>query len=397
MTGILGELGLSPAINASGPLTRRGGHRLAPAVLDAMAEVGRVHVSVDELQAAAGQRVAEVTGAEAGYVTSGAAAGLLLATAACIARGDVAAMDQLPHLRGPRSEVLVQRLHRNAYDRVITDAGGQIVEVGYVPGVPGGGPTRWQLESAITNSTAAIAWPVQRAVGALTLPEVVQIAHRRNIPVIVDAAASLPPVANLQRFINEGADLVTFSGGKAIGGPQASGILCGRLDLIQSVALQHQDFPGTSPESWVGLESLLGRIDTLPSLGIGRPMKVGKETIAGLVAALDRFLSLDEAAELARQRCALQAIAEELPQQTGWAYELRDSSFERWSPILQILWEGSDAPTHASELISRLQKKTPRIFVVEKYVSDGAIGIDASTLSEEDVPIVATRLRTLLT
>src|ERR671910_1127781 len=292
--GIYEELGLRTVINASGTLTRLGGSRMAPEVLAAMADAAASFVPIDDLQARAGEIIAEVTGAEAGYVVSGAAAGLSLGVAACVAGMDVAAMDRLPDTSGLKDEVVVQRGHRNAYDHAIRAVGVSMVEVGYL-GYPGaGGVQPWQIAAAITERTAAVACPILDTPGTVPLPVVCQIAHERGLPVIVDAAAELPPAENLRRFISEGADLVVFSGGKAIGGPQASGILVGRRDLIQSAALQQLDHD-TYFEQWNPPPSLFDKSSLIgfPASGVGRVAKCGKEEIVGLLTALRLFLAED--------------------------------------------------------------------------------------------------------
>ena len=289
--GVYENLGVRTIINASGSLTRVGGSRMAPEVLAAMAEAAASFVHIDELQARAGDVLARVTGAEAGYVTNGASAGLTLGVAACVAGMDVDKMDRLPDVTGMKSEVVVQRGHRNSYDHAIRAVGVTLVEAGYL-GYPGAGGTMpWQIEAAITDRTAAVACPIFDTPGTLSLPEVAEIAHARGVPVIVDAAAELPPRSNLRRFISEGADLVTFSGGKAIGGPQSSGILAGRADLIASIALQHQDMD-VRGQTW-NRRSLLGSgaIGGVPHQGLGRSLKVGREEIVGLITALERYVA----------------------------------------------------------------------------------------------------------
>ncbi|MGI9252146.1 MAG: aminotransferase class V-fold PLP-dependent enzyme, partial [Thermomicrobiales bacterium] len=282
-------LGLTPVINAAGTLTRLGGSRMAPEVLAAMQEAAASFVPIDELQERAGAVIAEITGAEAGYVVTGAAAGLSLGTAACVAGMDIGKMDRLPDTTGMKNEVVVQRGHRNSYDHAIRAAGIRFVEVGYL-GYPGAGGTMpWQIDEAITERTAAVACPILDTPGTVPLAVVCEIAHAKGVPVIVDAAAELPPRINLRRFIAEGADLVVFSGGKAIGGPQASGILAGRKDLIASVSLQHQDMDNR-PETWSRRSWIAeGRVAGVPHQGFGRSMKVGREEIAGLITALRRF------------------------------------------------------------------------------------------------------------
>ena len=190
--GVYEHLGVRTIINASGSLTRVGGSRMAPEVLAAMAEAAASFVHIDELQARAGDVLARVTGAEAGYITNGASAGLTLGVAACVAGMDVDKMDRLPDVTGMKSEVVVQRGHRNSYDHAIRAVGVTLVEAGYL-GYPGAGGTMpWQIEAAITDRTAAVACPIFDTPGTLSLPEVAEIAHARGVPVIVDAAAELP-------------------------------------------------------------------------------------------------------------------------------------------------------------------------------------------------------------
>lgn len=310
--GFYEELGVRRVVNAAGALTRLGGNRLSPDVLDAMAEAAESHVLMDELQDRAGAVIAKLTGAEAGYVVSGAAAGPTLAAATCVAGLNPAAMDQLPDTTGLRNEIVVQRGHRNAYDHALRAAGITFVEVGYL-GYPGAGGTyAWQLEAVITERTAAIACPVLATPGTIPLPEVAEIAHRHGLPVIGDASASLPPRSNLRRFIAEGADLVVYSGGKAIAGPQASGTLAGRADLIASVALQHLDMD-VRMSTWSHREQAeRGTLAGIPHRGIGRAMKVGREEIAGLIIALRYYVAGNDDADLRRWEAILHHIAEPL-------------------------------------------------------------------------------------
>ena len=283
------ELGVTPVINAAATLTRLGGSRMAPDVLAAMSEAAESFVQIDQLQAKAGEVIAGITGAEAGYVTTGAAAALTLGTAACLAGMDVSKMDRLPDTTGMKNEVVVQKGHRNAYDHAVRAAGFTFVEVGTL-GYPGAGGTfGWQIEDAITDKTVAVFCPILDTPGTLSLKEVAQIAHAKGVPVIVDAAAELPPRSNLQKFIADGADLVAFSGGKAIGGPQSSGVLAGRADLIDSVALQQQDMD-VRAETWSKRHFIdEGRVRGVPTQGFGRALKVGREEIVGLLTALKTF------------------------------------------------------------------------------------------------------------
>ncbi len=398
--GIYEQLGVQPVINAAGPLTRLGGMPLHPDVLAAMREAAQQCVPMELLQEAAGRFLAEVTGAEAGYVTAGAAAGLALAAAAAIARLDPAAMDRLPDTSGLRNEIVIQRPHLNAYTRALRLAGARLIEVGYL-GYPGQGITwPWQIEAAITERTVAIAYAVQpppHLVGAVPLAEVVAIAHRHGLPVIVDAAAALPPTENLRRFIAAGADLVAFSGGKAIGGPQATGILVGRAELIDSVALQHQDMD-VYPETWAWRERFLetGRLPGPPHHGLGRAMKVGKEEIAGLIAALRRFLALDHATERCRQVAQLQSILEAVAGLPAVrSTELRDDPEAGWPVAMVRLDEGVlGRPVEA--VVNELLEGDPAVAVSQSVRHQRGIGLHASTLRPGEAELVAQRLRQVL-
>lgn len=392
------EIGVRPVINAAGPLTRLSGMPLAPEVAAAMAEAAQRCVRIDELQEAAGHELARISGAEAGYVTAGAAAGLALGAAACIAGLDVAAMDRLPETTGLRSEIVIQRAHLTAYCHALRQAGARLVEVGYL-GEPGQGITwPWQIESAITERTAALAYAAGRFVGAVPLDGVVEIAHRHGLPVIVDAAAALPPAEHLRRFIAAGADLVAFSGGKAIGGPQASGILLGRADLIASVALQQQDmdvYPATWP--WRGRYLETGILAGPPHHGLGRPMKVGKEEIVGLLVALRRFLARDHDAERRAQQARLDALADALDGLPGTRLRRLDGdAAEQGSPRLIVQFDEAVFGKSAATVVNELAEGDPPVAVSQNWLHEGAIGLVASALREGEEAIVARRLRQVL-
>jgi L-seryl-tRNA(Ser) seleniumtransferase len=212
-----------------------------------------------------------------------------------------------------KREFLMVRSQRNMYDKALVVAGARLVEVGIPdrysgPGVRDAAP--WELEAAITKNTAGIYY-LAGAQSKPSLREIAAVAREHRLPILVDAAGQLPPAANLHRFLDEGADLVAFSGGKAIGGPQSSGVLAGRMDLISSALLQMLDLDiyedAWSPPAEFGpLRQMRG----LPHHGIGRSCKVGKEEIAGLCTALKRFTGADEAARRATWVARLQRIAE---------------------------------------------------------------------------------------
>jgi uncharacterized pyridoxal phosphate-dependent enzyme len=230
------ELGLEPIINAAGTLTKLGGSIMPAEVVQAMADASHDFVDMSELHLAAGRRIADLVGVEAAHVCAGATAGIALMAAACMTGTDRAKIDLLPDTTGMRAKFLVQRSHRQPYERAIRYAGGHVQEVPVDTG---------ELEQALAGADVAgvfhtFAWFLHEE--ALPLTEVAALAHEQDVPVIVDAAAEVPPVENLWRFVKEGADLVAFSGGKAIRGPQSTGFVIGRADLVEACRLNDNPF-----------------------------------------------------------------------------------------------------------------------------------------------------------
>jgi L-seryl-tRNA(Ser) seleniumtransferase len=389
--GVYEQLGIRRIINAAGPVTRLGGHRLAPEVAAAMAEAAQGHVRIDALQARASELLAEATGAEAGLVTTGAAGGLLLASAACLAGMDLARMDALPLVADGRNEIVIQRGHRNAYDHAIRAPGAVLVEAGYL-GHPGAGCTHaWQVEAAITGRTVALAWAVMNTPGTLDLPEMAAIAHHHGLPILVDAAAALPPRANLRRFIAEGADLVAFSGGKAIGGPQGSGILVGRRDLIQSAALQMLDMD-VYAEVWQYGKPLIdhGQIPGPPHHGIGRSCKVGKEQIVGLLTALRLFQERDEAADMAAWHRRNARLGELL----GGVPAVRTAiGAKGFVPTLEVWIDSELAGMTAYDAMLALESGDPAICTSQGLGADGALVVNPTSITDDEVELIAARIR----
>jgi L-seryl-tRNA(Ser) seleniumtransferase len=305
------KLGVRVRINAAGALTRLGGSVMAPEVVAAMAGAARASVDIGELQDAASDRIAAATGAEAGLVTTGAAAALTLAAAAAMAGLDPARMAALPHAEGFPRDILLPRTHRTGYAHALATAGARLVDIGHNDRGTGAGVRgleAWEIEAALTPQVAAFGFLVNIG-NVADLATVVGVCKPRGVPVIVDAAAQLPPKENLRRFIDMGADLVAFSGGKALGGPQASGILAGRRTLVASALLQQLDMD-VSPETWVS-PKLVDRANLrgVPHHGIGRGFKAGKEEIVGLLTALDRFVEADDGKANTALEGRLRAIA----------------------------------------------------------------------------------------
>ncbi|MCP5151479.1 MAG: aminotransferase class V-fold PLP-dependent enzyme [Ectothiorhodospiraceae bacterium] len=398
MTSIYESLGIPTIVNAKGTSTRVSGGLMEPEVAAAMREATEHCVDMATLQGRASEIIAEATGAEAGIVTSGAAAALLLGTAACITGLDPAKMNRLPDTRGMRNRVVMVRSQRNFYDHAVRAAGVEIVEVGLPDRFSGAGvrdAEAWEIAGAIDAHTACVLYVAQPH-SRPALPAVAAAAHDAGIPVLVDAAAQLPPVENLRRFVAEGADLVAFSGGKAINGPQGSGILCGRRDLVAAALLQNLDLD-LFIEQWRPPPSLFGNrtLPGLPHHGIGRSSKVGKEQIVALLVALQRFTSGGVEARIARCQTMLERIVAGLDSDLPARVEVAPHRVSG-VPLLTVTVDRHAAGLDAFDLVLRLQDGTPSIHVDPSRVEAGAIVLDATCLRDEHPEQIAVRLNAIL-
>jgi D-glucosaminate-6-phosphate ammonia-lyase len=394
MTGILERLGVQTVINACGPVTRLGGGLMHPDVAAAMIEASRVCLDMASLQAAASRVIVRVTGAGAGIVTTGASAGILLGAAACLAGLDPGRMNRLPDVGDGRRDFIVVRSQRNMYDRALTVAGARIVEIGVPDRFSGPGvrdAEAWEIDDAIGPNTAGIYYLAQ-AQSLPRLAEVADIAHRHGIPVLVDAAAQLPPVDNLRRYFADGIDLVAFSGGKAIGGPQASGILCGRTDLVSSALMQMLDLD-VLPEAWSAPPEFapLAQLRGLPHHGIGRSCKAGKEEIVGLMAALERFVAEDPAARRARWASLLRAIIDSAGTPPGMTLTLLDDIARYPVPMLRVALPGG--PPEAMRLARWLREGNPSIQCQTGKIPEGALLFSPVSLASDQPAEIGARLR----
>jgi len=386
------SLGVKKVINARGYSTRLGGSLMVPEVVDAMRGAAGSFVRIEDLQEAAGKVIAEITRAEAGYVTSGAAASLTLGMAACMTGLDPVKMNQLPDTTGIKNEVIIQRAHRNDYDHALRAAGAQIIEVGFNYAT-----YPYELERAIGERTAAVFFLAGNSARSLTLEEVVDIAHRWDVPVIVDAAAALPPAENLRAFIAGGADLVAISGGKHIKGPQASGILCGRRDLILAAALQHQDMD-VFPETWTYRHLMRdGVLQGPPHHGIGRGLKIGKEEIVGLIVALKLYLKRDSKLELADWMRQIEMIVHGLKKIPSLqAQVIFPQPSDQPVPVAQIVVDPAKTGTTAHSVVNALQEGEPMICVYESFAAQDTIIIFPEGLQDGDAEIIISRFQKLL-
>ena len=391
---IYDRLGVRRRINAAGPQTRLGGSLMPPEVVAAMAEAAQANIDMAELQTAASRVIAKITGAEAGIVTSGATAGLALAACACLTGFDPAKMDCLPDTEGMANEIIIARVHRTSYDHALRASGAKLVEIGFNDRAVGcgvRGVEKWEIENAISPATVAIAYTASPVEG-LSLNEVVAVADAHGLPVIVDAAAQLPPVRNLTRFIDEGAALVVFSGGKAIRAPQASGILCGRRDLVTAALLQQLDMD-IDLKTWVLPDGLipLEEIRGLPHHGLGRGFKTGKEEIVGLIVALERFVGPDYQVELETRVQWLKEIAERLANLPGLETTILIPKTGA-APTLELRFADADAWA----LSRALKTGEPPIEVGETRANEGIILIKPGALRDGDSEVIAARIADLI-
>lgn len=362
MSDIYRRLGVTPIINCATTYTRLGGSIMAPEVARAIAEAAPAFVDVHELQVAVGRRLAELTNNEAAYVSNGAAAGIAIATSAAVCGDDLARMSRLPHLGGTRDQVVVHRTQRLWYDHAVRQIGVELVEIGHAYETQ-----PWELDDAITDRTAAVVYFAGSHLNrnTLSLPYVVERAHARGVPVIVDAAAQLPPVSNLWRFTREcGADVAVFSGGKNIGGPQNSGLAVGTPEMIR-----------------------LMRLNGPPNQRLTRTMKVAKETMVGLLTAVERYVDIDHEAVVAGWDSVVDGWA------AAWAglpcEVIRSATNEAGEPIPRVIL-GMPTPVARDELIAALRGGTPPIEVV--HDDELRVAFSPHLLQAGEADIVAERV-----
>lgn len=386
---IYSRLGVRTVVNARGNATLAGGTLMAPEVVEAMAEAARSFVRIGDLQEAASRQIAEVTGAEAGYVTTGAAAALTLGAAAMLARLDPDRMDRLPETGDGPCEIVVQRSHRNPYDHLVRASGARLVEFGDERG-----GSAAEMTATIGPATAGAFYNSQAESMGLAFEVFAETAHARGVPVLVDASMGLPPRANLRRFIDESADLVAFSGGKTIGGPQASGFLTGRRDLLISVGLQQQDMD-VLPATWAR-RSLLerGQLSRPPQHGIGRSMKTGKEEIVGLLVALRRYVDHDEVAQGRRWSAVTERLATELGQIPGLTAHAEATQADgRPVPMTVVNVDAGTFGRTSVEIVRAFETMDPIVMLADHEAERGILRLDPENLDDVSAGLVIEAFR----
>jgi L-seryl-tRNA(Ser) seleniumtransferase len=392
---IYNQFGLDPIINASGAVTRLGGSPMPQPVLDAFCAAAAESVPLDALQGAASRVIAELTGAEAGLVVAGASAGLMLGTAAILTGYDLGRMEQLPHCQGFAHQFVVAREQRNGYDHAVRAAGARLVEVGFHEIVAGAGVRRaetWEYEAAFSPETAGVLY-VYDPQARPPLPEVVKAAHARGLPVLVDAAGELPPRSNLSNILAMGADLVVFSGGKAIRGPQATGILCGRRDLVGAAALQMLDMDDHF-ELWEPPVNLIDerKLKGIPRHGIGRALKVSKEQIVALLTALKLFADGGYDREAPEKKKLLEQVAAALGERSAQCRLIVPPDGHSL-PLLEIALNEKALGRSALEVCRRLRQGKPSVQVGHGLLSEGKLVINPLHLDEKRTALLIQRLK----
>lgn len=356
------QLGVRRVINAAASFTLVGGSLMPDEVVEAMRSAAGAYIDMHEYHAAAGAHLAKLTNNEAAYITSGCAAALVLGTLGAITKGDPRLIVRMPEGRGLATEVVMHTVHRCPYDPAVQMAGGKIVQFGNAYQT-----FDWELEAAISERTALVLWVdgTDLGHGALDVATTVRIAHERGVPVLVDAAAQLPPHTNLWHYTRDlGADAAIFSGGKGLRGPQASGLMVGTAEFIAAA-----------------------RANGSPHQRLARALKAGKEDMAGLVRAVELFLAQDH-----------QAVARQWEQQVAdWVGALssvpglsavRDFPNEAGQPIprVRITVDRSVVGFSGDEMVSRLWDRDPRVCVL--HADADSFYITPEVIAEGEAPLV---------
>lgn len=356
------ELGVTPVINASVTMTFLSGSLMLPEVLEAINSTAHDFANMYEVQDKVGAKIAEMLQVESAMVTSGAACAILLSTAAAITGTDPEKIKLLPNLPGPRPEVIMQKTHRYLFDQAVTTTGAKIIEVEGAE----------EMEKAINERTVMALFFNAAGKSSISHSDFVAVAKKHKIPTLLDAAADVPPVENLFKFKKIGFDLVTFSGGKMIRGPQSAGLLFGRKDLITAARLNHS--PNEAP--------------------IGRPMKVNKEEMFGMYAALKAYLERDHKKEwedwlqrakhIGSQLESLQSVKTETVIDPGPA-----NAF----PSLNVTWDQNTIKINPKDVVKALKDGTPSIVAGGR---DEHLTIGVVLLRPDQVDIVAGRVKLIL-
>ncbi len=357
------ELGIRPLINAAGTYTTLSASLMQREVVEAVDAAARQYVSIPELHELVGKKIAALAQCEAALVTAGAASALTVGTAACVAGKDQEKIRRLPDTTGMKNEVLIQKKHRYGYDHAVRNVGVKMVEV----------ETREELERAANDRTAMMLFfNAADPNGQIKVEEFAQLGKKLGVPTFNDAAAEVPPVENLWRYTKMGYDLVTFSGGKGLRGPQCSGLLLGRKDLIEAAVLNNNPH----------------------SDSVGRTNKVGKEEIVGMWAALDYYIKQDHKAVWRDWEKRCKTVADLVASVKGVKTEIFIPEISNAVPHLRITWDFAATGLQPREVVKQLREGDPRIEV--RPGAREAIEVAVWMLDPGEEQIVGRRLREIL-
>lgn len=324
------ELGIRPFINAAGTYTTMTASLMPPEVMDAINYASKSFVSLIELHDAAAKRIAELIGCEAAMVTAGAASALTLGTAACMTGTNQEFIRRLPDTAGMKTEVIILKSHRYGYDHAVRNCGIRFVEV----------ETREELERAVNSNTVMMLYfNAAEPNGAIKAAEFAELGRKHSVPTFNDAAADVPPTENLSKYLKMGFDLVTFSGGKGLRGPQSAGLLLGRADLIRAARLNSSPY----------------------SDSIGRGMKVNKEELLGMMVAVERYVKRDAAAEWREWEKRIRIVADSVASLPSVKTETFVPEIANAVPHLRITWDETKLKISPRGATERLRDGEPGI------------------------------------
>lgn len=408
---VYNKIGVKPVINAYGVMTFLGGSRMAPEVTHQYAEAAKNFVNLWELHQAAGRIVAEIMGVEVGLVTAGCAASMAMGVASCIAKRSGVTdpeklRDLLPHCDTISNEVLIAKSHRNMYNQAFEVGGARLVEFGEENSF-----SDVEFKEAITNDTVAVAFQFrygyedsltsaveksyynQRRQNLKALKEVCDLAHEHNLPVIVDAAAEIPPRENFKKIVATGADLICLSGGKDIMGPNDSGFLFGRKDLM-----------------------VIAHLLSAPNQQVARSMKIGREGIIAAVTALQRYVNADETKRFEKWEERVQYWIKELKDIPNVRVERMfpkkgERAGQAW-PRANVIVDEKALNTTAAQIVWELSQGEPSIYVAyfriyiqngevylairDDYKGQNSFMLNPNHVTDEEVKMVARRVREVL-
>jgi L-seryl-tRNA(Ser) seleniumtransferase len=357
------ELGIRPFINAAGTYTTLTASLMMPEVVEAINYASNKFVDLIQLQDATGKRIAELIGCEAAMVTAGAASALTLGTAACMTGTNRDFVRRIPDVTGMKHEVIIQKSHRYGYDRAVRNCGTKFIEV----------ETADELERAVNERTALMLFfNANNNVGKINDEEFARLGKKHNVPTFNDAAADVPPVENLSKYIKQGFDLVTFSGGKGIRGPQSAGLLYGRKDLIEAARMN----------AWPSSDT------------IGRGMKVNKEEVLGMMVAVESYVNRDHAAEWREWEKRVKIVADSVASVPTVKTEQFVPEIANAVPHLRITWDQSAVKITPREATKQLREGEPGIAL--RPGSREALEVAVWMLQPGEAQVVAKRIREVL-